>query len=193
MGLGAATQPHVAVDAGVIEEVVPVLLLRALGRVDDNPRRNGLEGQPIIDTNREPTFFARADMIGDIGFEREVPANMSDDLDVVDPDGGGMSRRLEMDDDAIIGPTARNANLTLVPDWANVIAGGGISGEILVRRRNCHLGARGQRSSEPFLCLAAVLGVEGKVPHPRQTLRVPGGGVLWSQHHDLLPVVAFGF
>ena len=71
-------------------------------------------------------------MIGDIGFEREVPANMSDDLDVVDPDGGGMSRRLEMDDDAIIGPTARNANLTLIPDRANVVAGGGVSGEILV-------------------------------------------------------------
>ena len=65
---------------------------------------------------------------------------MTDDLDIVDLDGGGMGCGFEVGHDAVIG-------------------------------------------------------VEGEIPHYRQTFRVPGGGALRSQHRDLLVllVVAVGY
>ncbi|EFS93003.1 hypothetical protein HMPREF9622_01942 [Cutibacterium modestum HL037PA3] len=52
---------------------MPVLLSRTLGGDDNNARRNGLEGQSIVDTNHGSAFFASADVLSDIGFEGEVP------------------------------------------------------------------------------------------------------------------------
>ena len=176
-------------NAGVVEEVVPVLLLRALGRVDDDARRNGLEGQSIVDAHRQLTFFAGADVVGDVGLERKVAPGMVGHLDIVDPDGGGVGGGLEVDDDAILGPAARDADFALIPDRADVITDCGVGGEILVGGRNCHLGALRQQLGEPSLGLAAVLGVEGEVPHSRQTLCFSGRGVLWSKHHGL-PVLS---
>ena len=189
MGSRAAVQPDVSVNAGVVEEVVPVPLLRAFGRVDDNSRRNGLEGQPIVDAHRESAFFARADVVGDVGLEGEVSADVTGHLDIVDPDSRGVSGGLEMDHDAVAGPAAWDADLALVPDRADMITGAGVGEEVLIRGRNRHFDALRQPLGEPSLGLTVILGVEGEVPHSRQTLCFSGRGVLWPKHHGL-PVLS---
>ena len=108
-------------NAGVVEEVVPVLLLRALGRVDDDARRNGLEGQSIVDAHRQLTFFAGADVVGDVGLERKVAPGMVGHLGIVDPDGDGVGGGLEVEADPMLRAVDSEVLLRGLPEMAEAI------------------------------------------------------------------------
>ena len=69
-GLGCGGEPDRAVDAGEVEEVVPVALGPAARRVLDDTRWDRLEAQRVVDERRDAHLLARRDELRDVGLER---------------------------------------------------------------------------------------------------------------------------
>ena len=98
-------EPDVAVQAGVVEEVVEVALPLAIRRVLDEARGYRLPGQGVVHDHGDPVLDAEFDDVGDVGFERRVSALMLGDLSSVDPRHRPMGRRVEPQHDPLPGPT----------------------------------------------------------------------------------------
>jgi hypothetical protein len=105
---GRRIEPDRAMDARVVEEVVPVALPLAGRGVFDDARRDRLETESVVDDRGDADLLAGADMIADVGLERRVAALMRDDLGVVHPDGGPMRGGLELEHDPLPVPAARH-------------------------------------------------------------------------------------
>ncbi len=89
-------EPDVPVDSGVIEEVVPIALPFTGRGVLDHARRDRLPMECVIDQCRDAHLLPSRDMIGDVGFERGVPALVRHHLDIVDPNCGPVGGRFEV-------------------------------------------------------------------------------------------------
>ena len=132
-------QPDRSVDAGVVEEVVPVPLPRTGRGVLDDARRDRLEAQRVVDQDGDAGQFAGEYVFGDISRERRVAALMRDHLRVADPHPGTVGGRLEVQHDPPAVPAAGDPDGGLVPDVAEVVAYGGVDRDVVEAGRYSHL------------------------------------------------------
>ena len=184
-GVGGV-QPDRAVQTGVVEEVVPVALPLPVRGVLDHARRDGLEAQGVVDLDAEADLGTRSDVVGDVDLERQVPALVGDDLDVVDPDRRAVGGGLQMQHDATVTPAGRHPHRPLVPDRTDVVADARVRADVVVAGRDRHLARLGKRPGEPAICPADAGRVEDEGPESVQVLGLAGGVVLGAQHRCLL-------
>jgi hypothetical protein len=182
----SAVEPDGPVDAGVVEEVVPVLLPLAVRGVLDDARRDGLEAQRVVDDGGDPHLFAGGHVLGDVGLEGRVAALVGDDLGVADPDRRAVGRGLEVQGDPLPVPAARHPDRGLVPDVAEVVPLRRLGADVVEAGRHGHLPGIRQRSPEPSIRPAGTVGVEGEPPQAIQGLPLPGGRVLRAKHLGFL-------
>ena len=111
-----------------------------------------------------------------------VATLVADDLVVADPDGGAVRGRLEVEDDALVGPAARHVDGALVPDVAEVVADRGVGGQVVEAGRHGHVARGGQGVAEPPGVAPGGVTVELERPDAVEALGLAGGGVLGAQH-----------
>ena len=169
-------------DAGIVEEVVPVALSGARGGVHDDARRDRLEGESVVDLDRDPHGAAGLRDAGEVGLERRIPALVRGDLDAVGPHGRAVRDSFEGEGDAAVGPARRDPDLGLVPGGADVVAQCGIDEDVVVARGHGHLAGLGQRGVLPLLGAADAVGVDAEAPQAVEQLALAGGVVLGAQH-----------
>jgi hypothetical protein len=187
MCLRRAVEPHGPVNAGVVEEVVPVALPFAVRGVLDDARRDRLEAQRVVDDGGDPRLFAGRHVVGHVGLERGVAALVGDDLGVADPHRRPVGRGLEVQDDALPVPAPRHSDGGLVPDVAEVVTHCRVGADVVEARRDGHLRGGRERPSEPSLGPAGGVGVEGEAPQSVQGLPLTGGRVLRAKHLRVPP------
>jgi len=179
-------EPHGAVQAGVVEEVVEVPLPEALRGVLDNARWDGLETQLVVHHGGDPDLVTRGHEAGHVGLEWCVAPLMLGDLRVPDPDHRPMGRGVEAQNDALAVPAAWDAGRGLIPRIANVVTGGRVGEDIVVARRDRRLHGVGQGAGEPPRATSGTDRVELELPQARQRLAFTGPRVLGPKHHVLL-------
>ena len=142
-------EPDVPVDSCVIEEVVPIALPFTGRGVLDHTRRDRLPMECVIDQRRDAHLLPSRDMIGDVGFERGVPALVRHHLDIVDPNCGPVGGRFEVEYDASSLPASRHPNTGLVPDIPEIISNRRISCDVVEAGRHRHRMRIRQRPVKP--------------------------------------------
>ena len=153
-------------DARVVEEVVVVNLLRPGGSVLDNPGRDRLPRQPVVDRRRDPDQLSRHHV--EHGLEWRVAALVRHHLALIDPDGGAVGRGVEPQHDPGAIPAAGYAHDPLVPDLADVVARGITGDDVVIACGHGHRPGARQFCQPPLLLPAHPLDVEGEVPYAVQ-------------------------
>jgi hypothetical protein len=98
---GRCVQPHRAMQARVVEEVVPVDLSLAVRGVLDDPGWDRLEAEGVVDHRGDARLLTRGDVLADVGLERRVTALVGHDLGPVHPHCCPVRRRLQVQHDAL--------------------------------------------------------------------------------------------
>ena len=175
-------EPDRPVQAGVVEEVVEVVLARAIGGLLDVARRDRLPGQDVVDHSGDAVLGARLHDRGDVGLERRVAALVLGDLAAIDPHHRAMGGRAEAQDDPLAGPAGRDPGQGLVPHVADVVAGLRVGEDVVVAGGHRHLTRPGRQAVLPALIAARPGGVEREPPQAVKGLAFPGRRVLGSEH-----------
>jgi hypothetical protein len=169
------------VQAGVVEEVVEVLLTWTIGRLVDPAGRDRLPGQPVVDDNGDPVLGPGFDHVRDICLERGVAPLVLDHLGIVDPCDRPVRGGVEAQDDAL--PKARrHADLRLVPDVAHMVMYRRVGEQVVEAGGHRHLPGPRQRTLPPTFGSPCSIAVEGETPQAVQRLTLSGRCVAGFQH-----------
>lgn len=164
--LGARAEQDGAGQAGVVEEVVEVVLAALAAGLLDEAGRDRVEGEAVVDGDREPNALPLPGQLGDVRLERRVAADVADDRGLVHPHLGGVGRRAEPQEDPLPGEAARDPDRALVPDVADVLAHGAVRDDVVVAGRHRHPASLVERAGEPALGAATIVRVEAEAPQP---------------------------
>ena len=183
-------QPDMAVDTGVVEEVMPVGEPRPRRGLLDPAGRDGLEGELVVGDDGQGEPAAGPDMLGDVDLEGQVAAVVFGDLVVVHEDGCGVGHRFEIEDD-LLGPAVGYLHPPLVPNIAEELPffDGGV--DVVPRAGDGHLAGLGDPSL-PLGSTALAFGIKGEIPKSVEVAGISAGCILGAKHSRELLVQKWG-
>jgi len=175
------------VKTGVVEKVMKRFESTPIGGFFDDARRDRCPREFVIHAHSEPGTRSGFEDLGEIGFERQVPAFMFNDKCVVNPNCRSVSRCIEAQQHSLICPTERDDNCSLIPNVADMVTEIILCEHVVKARRNWQQDRIRQGGGPPVFCMTNAERVVRERPQSVETTGVSCCGVLGTKHAQVFP------